>query len=131
MAKRYCLVDTCVLIAVFRGNKEAKAFLDKLNDRIVISVITELELQKGAKTKERKKELSAQLKKYSKAVIDREICQQAVSLMNRYNSGNRDIFVADCLIAATALTNNIPLVTNNTDDFDFIEGLVLINPEKK
>ena len=34
----------------------------------------------------------------------------------------------DAIIAATALTHAIPLVTRNTDDFQNIEGLRLINP---
>ena len=34
----------------------------------------------------------------------------------------------DAIIAATALTHRLPLVTRNTDDFAVIPGLRLIDP---
>jgi predicted nucleic acid-binding protein len=36
--------------------------------------------------------------------------------------------LGDSLIAATALVYNLTLVTRNTDDFDWIAGLLLLNP---
>jgi predicted nucleic acid-binding protein len=36
--------------------------------------------------------------------------------------------LADAVIAATALTHDLPLVTRNVDDFNHIVGLKLINP---
>lgn len=36
----------------------------------------------------------------------------------------------DAIIAATAMVNNMILITRNTDDFNGIEGLKLINPYK-
>ena len=36
--------------------------------------------------------------------------------------------LADAIIAATALTHRLPLVTRNTDDFKRIPGLQVINP---
>jgi len=32
------------------------------------------------------------------------------------------------LIAATAMDHNLPLATRNTNDFDWISGVQLINP---
>ncbi|MDR0300918.1 MAG: type II toxin-antitoxin system VapC family toxin [Treponema sp.] len=40
----------------------------------------------------------------------------------------RSIPVADSLIAASAITNHIFLVTRNTSDFDGIDGINIINP---
>lgn len=36
--------------------------------------------------------------------------------------------LADFIIAATALTSHLTLVTRNTNDFDWIKELTLINP---
>jgi len=36
--------------------------------------------------------------------------------------------LGDSLIAATALQYNLILVTHNTDDFDWIEELTLLDP---
>lgn len=123
MEKIKYLVDTCIFIDAFRGNKRAKDLLNSIKDKIAISCITEMELYLGAKTKERKKDLEKQLKIYSKVLIDVETCNKAIQLMKKYNSKNRDLHIADCFIASTSLVNNYPLVTNNISDFDFIEGL--------
>jgi len=40
----------------------------------------------------------------------------------------RQLPVADSLIAASAITNHIFLVTRNTKDFDDIEGINILNP---
>jgi toxin FitB len=41
---------------------------------------------------------------------------------------NKNISVADAIIAATALENKLQLVTRNTDDFKKIPKLRLLNP---
>jgi len=40
----------------------------------------------------------------------------------------RRLKLGDAIIAATALTHRLPLVTHNTDDFAGIPGLRLIDP---
>jgi len=40
----------------------------------------------------------------------------------------RKMTLGDALIAATALTNNLTLVTRNVDDFDWIDGLRVLDP---
>ena len=123
MEKVKYLVDTCIFIDAFRGDKKAKDLLNSIKDKIAISCITEMELFMGAKTKERKKDLEKQLKVYSKILIDIETSNKAMQLMKKYNSKNRNLHIADCFIASSALVNNYPLVTNNIADFEFIEGL--------
>ncbi|MBL7644994.1 MAG: type II toxin-antitoxin system VapC family toxin [Candidatus Hydrogenedentes bacterium] len=52
-----------------------------------------------------------------------EIVDGAIALRRK-----RSIGLADAIIAATALAHNLPLATHNTHDFDWIEGLDLIDP---
>ena len=40
----------------------------------------------------------------------------------------RKIKIPDAIIAASALIHGLPLVTNNVSDFEWIEGLSLIDP---
>ena len=54
----------------------------------------------------------------SEAVLDR-----AVQLRQQ-----RKMTLGDSLVAATALVHQLMLVTRNTDDFDWISNLVLLNP---
>lgn len=43
----------------------------------------------------------------------------------------RSVSVGDSLIAATALHHNLTLATHNTDDFEWIESLTVIDPLDK
>ena len=51
--------------------------------------------------------------------MSRSIIDQAIALRQQ-----RKMSLGDSLIAATALDHGIPLVTRNTSDFEWIEGLV-------
>ena len=57
--------------------------------------------------------------------MDDNITSKAIELKRRVK-----IKLADAVIAATALLNNLKLVTKNVDDFKGIEGLELENPFK-
>lgn len=51
------------------------------------------------------------------------IAQQAVTLRQQRRMG-----LGDAIIAATAMTHNLTLVTHNTEDFRWIVGLELLDP---
>lgn len=55
--------------------------------------------------------------------IDSEVVERAIWLRQQ-----RKIGLGDSIVAATALINNIPLVTRNTKDFKWIDSLDLIDP---
>lgn len=55
--------------------------------------------------------------------MSRDITDKAIALRRQRKMG-----LGDSLIAATALDYNIPLATRNTSDYDWIEGLSLLNP---
>lgn len=55
--------------------------------------------------------------------MSRDIVDKAIELRRLRKMG-----LADSLIAATALEHKIPLITRNTSDYDWIEGLDVRNP---
>jgi len=55
--------------------------------------------------------------------LDEPVIQRAINLRQQ-----RRMSLGDAIIAGTALTHNLPLVTRNVDDYKNIMGLVLINP---
>lgn len=75
--------------------------------------------------------LDAADKKYSDAIfkiipiipLTDSIVHEAVAIRQTYN-----ISVADSIIAATAITTRAELVTRNTEDFQRIKKLKLLNP---
>lgn len=58
--------------------------------------------------------------------ISSTIIKHAVILSRQKSRNPRSL--ADFIIAATALTFHLTLVTRNTKDFDWIKELILINP---
>ena len=122
------LIDTCIFISAFRKDKNAISTLKELQGNIAISFISQMELMRGARTAARKNELTKQFEVYSVIYLNERICRRSEGIMQKYLTGTRDIHIADCLLAATAIEFHIPFVTINKKDFDFIEGLELIIP---
>jgi len=44
---------------------------------------------------------------------------------------NKKIALGDSIIAATAIENNLTLVTHNTKDFNWIDNLLILDPIKE
>ena len=128
MAKNLILVDTNILIDVFRGNKNTKKDLDAIEGNIAISVITAMELYRGCKTNKRKSELTEQLKAYKIIHLDSAVSEKALHLFNQYISANQDMYIADCLIAATNIIHKTKLFTHNKSDFNFIKSIEFYYP---
>lgn len=57
--------------------------------------------------------------------INAEVINHCVSLRK-----NKKVKTPDAIIAATALTHNCTLLTNNEKDFTNIKGLKIVNPHK-
>jgi len=120
--KKIVLVDTDILIKVFRGHAGHKKCLDNLEGRIAISVITVLELYQGVGSKKRKYELEKQLKAYHVLPLNEQISLAAILLMKKYTPENQ-LLPPDGLIAATVLHQQLELYTDNKKDFGFIKGI--------
>ena len=58
--------------------------------------------------------------------ISKEVTVKAVELRQL-----QKMTLGDFLIAATSLVNNLPLIVNNTKDFEWIDELKLSNPLEK
>ncbi len=82
-----------------------------------------MELYRGAKTKERKQELEKQLKSYSIVHINKDVSEKAISLMKKYQTTKRNIFIPDCIIGSTCLIYDFRLYTENKADFKFMENI--------
>ncbi len=120
------LVDSDILIQFSRHDDKAAAWLDKTSDstKLVISVITEIELIIGSRDKTHLKEVRQFLSKFEIIHIDEEISRRASELIEKYCLSHR-LQLPDALIAATALELSCDLATINRKDFRQIEGLRL------
>jgi tRNA(fMet)-specific endonuclease VapC len=110
------LVDTHVLIDHLRGTRRLPADVERLG----VSVVSRCELFAGADEPQR---LRRFLWPMIELAVDSAIAELAG--MTRRRTG---IATPDALIAATALTHRIPLMTRNRRRFDRVEGLRVVTP---
>lgn len=90
----------------------------------VVSIISKVEvLGYHNFSPENKKKLENLFQILSILPVSELIIEQAINLRQQ-----RKMSLGDALIAATALTHDLKLVTANVKDFNWIENLELINP---
>lgn len=125
MAKaKQILVDTDILIKVFRGDSKKKKILDDNKGNLSVSVITYFELLSGLKTRQRIIDLNKQMKAYSIIHLSEKISIKSLALYQKYLTAN-SISLPDALIASTAIINGLELLTDNHKDFKFVKELTL------
>ena len=122
-----CLVDTNVLIDLL-GRYPDPGFDMRVQAALsrgaAISIITTIELLGWRRhTDQSRQDATNLLARMRELPLDRQTAQKVIELRSRHA-----IRLGDAIIAATALTANLPLMTRNTADFKQIDGLQVINP---
>lgn len=117
------LVDTDVLIWNFRGNTRAADLLDE-SEMFYLSAVTYMELVQCVRNKNELQELRRAIHFWGTKIepIDEQISSRATYLVETY-SLSHGMQMADALIAATALSLGLPLVTANDKHYQMAEGL--------
>ena len=107
------LVDTDVLIWYMRGNARARAVIEGLRS-FSISVVTYMELVQGMRDRRELAALRRALRDWNAGIlyIDEEISIKAMFLVERHFLSD-SLRLADALIASTALTNGMTILTAN------------------
>ena len=121
------LVDTDVLIDVSRNNDSAMDFLDQLNDSWSMSIITALELIVGARNKKEVTQIDQLVAVYSAIPLTAEIGNSSYGLLRQF-AKSHGLRVFDSLIAATAIEENLTLLSKNKKHFQMISNLDLEIP---
>lgn len=129
MANSIVLTDTSLLIDYFRKTDKANSVLVALFDQgydFCISAITHYEIYSGA-TPAQLPFWKQMLERVKVLPFDEAVSQTAVDINSSLKRKRKQIGMADLLIAATAMANNLPLATLNKKHFDRIEGLTILN----
>ncbi|MCI0552840.1 MAG: type II toxin-antitoxin system VapC family toxin [Anaerolineae bacterium] len=117
------LCDTNILIEFYKGNSEIVQELQKVGlSNLSISTITAGELYFGSRDKRELEQIKKNLALLNQIPIDADISERFLTLLEEYALSHR-LSVPDALIAATAISQNIPLYTLNLKDFRFISNL--------
>jgi predicted nucleic acid-binding protein len=122
------LLDSDVLIDISRNRPEAIDYVDTLPDPWMISQVTAMELLVGARDKREVAHLDAFLSSYPVVPLSASIGQRAYGLLMRY-AKSHGLHVFDSLVAATALEQDLTLVTKNRRHFAMIDELTVEVPE--
>jgi hypothetical protein len=128
------LLDTAVIMDYFTGITQAKAYIETIQQNHAVayfSVITEAELWTGLRSEEELLFQEAVLSYMHRIPVDREIARMSGDLKKRY--GRKGLSLNDALKAATAILNELTLVTPNQKYFKLLEeeGLLKCSFYKK
>ncbi|WP_254768599.1 type II toxin-antitoxin system VapC family toxin [Salinilacihabitans rarus] len=122
--------DTSFIIDLLRGDENAKRILDIVEKEArpqKVSSVTVLELYEGvvrSQTPETKRERILEILETKHVVsADHTVMRKAGKLSGKLINGVERIEREDCIIAATALLNDEPVITRNTKHFGRIDGL--------
>lgn len=121
------LVDTDISIDVANGITIAIERLESEaeNSPLAISVVTQMELIVGCRNKTELQHLKTFLQNYELILINELVSAKSVELITNYRLSH-GILIPDALIAATAITLDISLLSKNQKDYRFIPELDLL-----
>jgi len=129
MADKIILVDTSLLIDLFRKTDKSNALLVSLVKQgyeYCISAVTEYEIYRGA--------LLGQVSYWDNLLertkvlpFDKAASRIAVDINAELKRKRKQIAVPDLFIAATAIANNLPVATLNKKHFERIDKIILID----
>jgi predicted nucleic acid-binding protein len=119
------LFDTDVLIWVQKGNKKAARIIESTHER-TMSILTYMELMQCPLSKDMQRIIKSFVSDFDFAILPltENIGHRAAIYIEQY-SLSTGMRAGDAIIAATAVENNIPLVTANKKHFKDIAGLEL------
>ena len=129
------LMDTDILIYSLKGNETVNQNLRRhIHDAIQISAVTLMELYYGAYKSQQVESNLAKVKKIESGLdviaVDCESVEIFGLLKSKLEMSGRPLDDFDLILAATALSHNLILVTNNERHFARIDGLKIDNWSK-
>lgn len=122
--------DTSFIIDLLRGDENAERLLDSIEKEArpqKVSSVTVLELYEGvarAQMPESKQRRILDILDTKHVVsADRAVMRRAGKLSGELINGGERIEREDCIIAASALLNDEPVITRNIKHFERVDGL--------
>lgn len=131
------LFDTNICIRILKGNDQK--ILNRISvlheDVVAISTIVKFELLYGALKSQRKEENLLKLQDFFNCFkilpFDEKSALKAAEIRVQLELTGTPIGPMDLLIAATAICNDLVLITHNTREFSRVTGLYFEDWEKK
>ena len=119
-------IDANIFSKIFKeSDRKLRDYVESLG--FVVDSTVYIECIQGSKSNLEKQKVKNYLNNFPLLPITPQISECAIELIDTY-SNTHGLLLADSLIAATALGNDLTLVTYNVDDFKFIDGLRYMKP---
>lgn len=126
------IVDTNVLIRILQNDRRAISKVAEVEEeygQLRISSMSEFELyhsiERVTNPAERRREIEAVLDTKTTYPADSTVMKKAGRIDGRLTAAGNEIGMADVVIAATALVNEEPVLTENVRHFDRVDGLTV------
>jgi len=119
------IFDTDIFIWAQRGSNKAARLIDKCDDRY-LSIQSYMELLQGAKNKTHHKYVKDFISEFGFSVLplSENIGHRALIYVEEY-ALSANMRAGDAIIAATAVENNLPMVSSNAKRFKAVKELQL------
>lgn len=130
------VIDTDVVSYLFRRDNRAQLYRPHLLGKAwTVSFMTVAEVEWGMLHRgwgaARRALMERHLQRFAVVYADRIVCHLWAEVTQSARRKGRPILTSDAWIAATAIRLNIPLVTNNPDDFTAVNGLTVLTAARK
>ena len=116
------LVDTDVMIDFLRGQPQAVAYLGAVDQPLHLSAMTVAELYAGVREGEERAVLSAALAACEVHHVSPQLAERG-GLWRRDYRASHGVGLADAIIAATAESAKLPLVTLNAKHYPMLDSV--------
>ncbi|MBL4680772.1 MAG: type II toxin-antitoxin system VapC family toxin [Pseudomonadales bacterium] len=119
------IYDTDILIWIQRGNTKAAKLIDR-DDSKFLSIQSYMELLQGAKNKQQHKTIKNFISDFAFSILPltENIGHRALIYVEEY-ARSSNMRAGDAIIAATAIENNMSLVSSNVKHFKAVNDLDL------
>lgn len=118
------LLDTCVLIDYLRSYRSAVEFIEGLDRPPLISCMTIAELYVGARTQKEQRDVEALLALRIGLGVDADIARRGGTFRRMYRQSH-GVDLIDSIIAATAESEGLRLVTRNARHFPMLDDVLV------
>ncbi len=129
------VVDTDVVSYLFKQDTRAELYRPHLLGKLLlVSFMTVAELERWGLERnwgrKRRRKLDEHLRQFVLDPFDRELCRKWAEVSDQARRNGHPISTADAWVAASALLNDLPLVTHNRDDFAGVGNLIIISENR-
>ena len=116
------LLDTNILVDYLRRHRLSMEYVDRLNRKPSVSIVTVAELFAGASSQREEKKISILLDGLHVLAANSDVAKRAGAFVRLYRASH-DVGLADALIAATAEHHRLDLATLNVKHFPMFKRL--------